>query len=334
MKLLQRFILLAGFATMALLLWRFKPATIWAQISQVGALGFLAILPFQICDHLLNALGWRFAFSAEDAIGVPFWRLVKVRIAGDGVNYLTPSGTIAGELVRPALLGDAAPAAVKNYSVAVAKFAQALAQMAFILVGLIFVLLGHLNILEGRELALSLAGTCLAMGIIGLALYVLTASGGWAVRLWRKFPNVGALREQMREYLMAHPGRFLLSTVCFMLGYAWGGAEVLLICYFMGLSMSPLAALAVEVFSNIVDSIMFFVPAKVGTQEAGKTAIFKLLGYRASQGLAFGLIRHTREIIWASGGFLYYALNRNPREPRTPPQAKLPPRSKPLSRGN
>ena len=93
-------------------------------------------------------------------------------------------------------------------------------------------------------------------------------------------------------------------------------------------------ALAVEIFSNIVDSMMFFVPAKVGTQEAGKTAIFHLLGYRAGQGLAFGLIRHTREVIWSSAGFLI--LRAQPQTAGEPASAsrKIPRRSEPLSRAD
>ena len=56
--------------------------------------------------------------------------------------------------------------------------------------------------------------------------------------------------------------------------------EIMLICYFMGLEISPIQALAVETLSNVVDALMFMVPAKVGTQEAGKVAIFKALGMR------------------------------------------------------
>ncbi|MBI3553299.1 MAG: flippase-like domain-containing protein [Elusimicrobia bacterium] len=89
MKTLQRLIVLAGLATIGVLLWRLNPTAVWGQVSSVGW-GFLAILPFQIFDHMLNALGWRYAFGAEDAGDLPFWLLVKVRIAGDGVNYLTP----------------------------------------------------------------------------------------------------------------------------------------------------------------------------------------------------------------------------------------------------
>jgi hypothetical protein len=311
MKILSRAILAAGLVTIAYLLWRLDPASVWGRISVVGW-GFALILPFQLFDHMLNALGWRFSFGAEDARRVPFWRLVAARIGGDGVNYLTPSGTIAGEFVRPALLGDVAPESVRNASVVVAKFAQALGQLAFILVGLVFVLLGRLHLLDGRELVLSVCGTMLAIAIIALALAVFTSAGGLADRLTKRSPRLAVLREDMRGYLKRHPGRFMAATIFFMLGFAWGGLEVLLIAHFMRLSVSPLKALAVEVLSNLADSLLFFVPAKIGTQEATKTAIFRVLGYNAAAGLAFGLIRHIREFVWAAGGFAYYAVTRRP----------------------
>ncbi len=310
MKAFNRLVLLAGVATLATLLWHFSPSTIWRDVSQVGLLGLVCILPFQIFDHLLNALGWRFAFTPEDAPKAKLGELVRARMAGDGVNYLTPSGQIAGEFVRPGMLGDALTQASKNTSVAIAKFAQALGQAVFIMVGLLFVVLGQMNVLDGRELWLSLCGALLVVGLIALAIFVITRQGGEKGVFWRVGgEKLQGLRGQMREFMLRHPGRFVLSTLGFTLGYAWGMLEVLLICHFMSVSVDPLQALAVETISNIIDAAFFMVPGKIGTQEAGKTAIFKALGLPAAQGLAFGLIRHVRELVWASAGFALYALN-------------------------
>ena len=62
--------------------------------------------------------------------------------------------------------------------------------------------------------------------------------------------------------------------------------------------------MAIEVLSAAIDSLLFMVPAKVGTQEGGKTAIFATLGLSASAGLAFGIVRHIRELAWAGFGLL------------------------------
>lgn len=309
-------------ATLLYLLWRFDPRQVWLEISQVG-LGMLLIVPFQIFDHMLNALGWRFCFSAEDAPDVPFWRLVYVRIAGDGVNYLTPSGTIAGELIRPGLLGPVKSDEVKNSSVAVAKFAQALGQALFILLGMVFVLQGQLDLLQGRQKILGYAGTVTVIFFVSLTMVLLTRRRADGTFYWPLKGNPGAMRARMRDYLDMHPGRFALATACFVLGYAWGAAEVMLICHFLGHPLPLVTCLAVETLSNVVDSLMFMVPAKLGTQEAGKTAIFAGLGLPASQGLALGIIRHTRELLWAGAGFIMYAVHQRRRYP-PPPGGPLP----------
>lgn len=309
MKGLERLILLAGFATLGILLWKFNPSEVWGEVSKVG-LGFAVIVPFQFFDHALNALGFRFAFSAEHARQIPFSRLLKARVAGDGVNYLTPSATIAGELIRPAMIGDCASAEVRNTAVVVAKLTQALGQALFILLGLIFVLEGRLDLLPARQRALAAAGALFVMAGVGAAVVLLTSRGRQGDYLWKAGGRFLGVREQMRRYMRRHPGRFALSSVFFAAGYAWGALEVMLICHFMGIPVPLRTALAIEVLSGVIESLLFMVPAKVGTQEAGKTAIFHALGYPAGRGLAFGIIRHARELLWAGTGFALYALSR------------------------
>lgn len=309
MRLLERLILLAGFATLGVLLWKFDPSQVWGEVSKVGW-GFAVIVPFQFFDHALNSLGFRFAFSAEHARQIPFSRLLKARIAGDGVNYLTPSATIAGELIRPAMIGDCASAEVRNTAVVVAKLTQALGQALFILVGLLIVLQGRVDLLPGRQRFLAMGGALFVMAGVGLVLVLLTRRGPSGDYLWKAGGRFLGVREQLRRYMRRHPGRFTLSGVLFAAGYAWGALEVMLICHFMGMPVDPRTALTIEVLSGVIESLLFMVPAKVGTQEAGKTAIFHALGYPAGRGLAFGIIRHARELIWAALGFSLYAASR------------------------
>lgn len=324
MKWATRLILAAGFATLGFLLWHFSPSAVWADISQIGLLGLAVVISMQIIDQSLNALAWRYCFAPKDAKGLPFWVLIKGRMAGDGVNYLTPSGTVAGEFVRPGILGDLRSSEVKNSSVFVGKLSQALAQPVFILVGMLFLVLDRYNVLEGRELLVTIGGALLVVALVSLALFVLSAkskTGDGGGRFLAHFggERVVAMRRQMPAYLRHHPMRFVAATFFFTAGYGFGIVEVLVITRFMGLTLDPVQALAVETFSNVVDSMMFFVPAKVGTQEAGKVAIFHILGFSAGAGLAFGLIRHTREIVWASAGFLIYAVNQRKAAPRAEP---------------
>lgn len=329
MSWLKRLVLAAGLATFCYLLWHFDPRLVWAEVAGFGW-AFAVVIPFQLFDHAINAQGWRFAFRPEDAGRVPLWKLIYVRVAGDGVNYLTPSANIGGEFVRPAMLGPVASPEARITSVVLAKFTQALGQACFIVSGMLLLIHGKLDFLGPAQKAAALTFTGLTAGSVLLAIWVLTHPGRLGDRVWALAARLGNVREPLRRFVADHPWRLVLSAFFFGLGYAWGAFEVWLICFFMGVPMDLRTAFAVEVLSNVVDSAMFMVPAKVGTQEAGKTAIFAGLGLPARQGLAFGLIRHVRELVWAAMGLGLYALHRRRPEAATP-GSPLPP-AEPASR--
>jgi hypothetical protein len=301
-------IIVLGTATFLYLLWSFGPMRVWERLRLFGW-GFAAVLPFQIFDHALNALGWRFAFAPDEARKVSFLDLMRVRVAGDGVNYLTPSGNIAGEFVRPGMLRADLPDDAKVTSVVVAKAAQAVGQSLFVLFGLIY-------LINARSYAFNVgqagwAATGMSTILFGVSLCVGLFVAKPPIWLKSRFPalfdKTEPVRRHLRSYLTRHPGRLLGSTVFFMLGYAWGAAEIWLICRFLGVPIGPETALCIEFLSNLVDSFAFMVPAKIGTQEAGKAVIFKGLGLAADVGFTAGLIRHAREMLWAGAGLGLYA---------------------------
>lgn len=307
-----RLVLLCGFATFLYLLWSFDPRRIWSDLVAFGW-GFLVLLPFQICDHALNALGWLLAFPPERTAQVGYWDLVRVRVAGDGVNYLTPSAKLGGEFVRPGMLRGPLPDEVKTTSVLVAKVTQTVGQAFFILSGLGYLLHAHLFQFQGREATIGAFGVggILFGLVLGVSL-LLIQPPAW---LKRRFPEAveayervsAKVRPLLKSYLLSHPLRLLGSIAFFMGGYTWGAAEVWLICRFLGLPLSVETALSIEFLSNLVDALAFWVPAKVGTQEGGKAAIFKGLGLSPSLGFTVGLIRHVRELCWAGLGLGLYA---------------------------
>lgn len=302
------FVLLAGTATFLYLLWSFGPLKVFNDLRAFGW-GFALLLPFQLLDHAVNALGWRYSFPTEAAGKVSFWDLVKVRVAGDGVNYLTPSGNIAGEFIRPAMLGGGLPMDVKITSVFTAKAAQAIGQALFILLGLVYVVFGRISTFEPAKLIWGAAGTFVILG--GVTFLVWALAHRPPMWLQTRFPKVveatSPVRGQLKDYLTRHPGRMAASTVLFMLGYAWGALEIWLIAHFMGLELALSSALAIEFLSNLIDAMAFMVPAKIGTQEAGKAAIFAGLGLPPASGFTLGLIRHVRELLWAGFGLSLYA---------------------------
>lgn len=284
-----------GLAAVAALGWLAGPGAVTAALLDVGW-GVVLIIAQEIVAHVLNALGWRFAFARKHAAGLRFPELVRLRVAGDAVNYLTPSATIAGEIARAAMLRGRCAADVAAASIVVAKTAQTLAQGFVIGAGV--VALGA-RLSPGRPAISVLIGS--AVAIAGTVLLLMSTRRGrsLAARAW---PWLAAIGRRLGEFVRCHPGRAALSTLMFVLAYAWGAFEAYWICRFLHLPVTISTALAIEVLSITVDGMLFGVPAKLGTQEGGKMAVFAALGLPVSLGLAFGVVRHVRELTWAAVG--------------------------------
>src|SRR5262249_16939113 len=151
---------------------------------------------------------WRFAFAREHVASLRFGELLRLRLAGDAINYLTPSATIAGEYARVAMLGDRLGADIRASSVVVAKSTQTLAQAVFIAAGLSLLGAGFVIAGPGRSLAFWGLGLGLPLAIVFV--YGWTAAG-LGVR-----PSLGNAVNRLVAFLRNHPGRVVLSTFMFV----------------------------------------------------------------------------------------------------------------------
>lgn len=313
MKKLELILLAAGLVMIAWIARQTGWQTAFAAVSAVGW-GFALVFIQEIVAHVCNTLGWKYSINPEMDKALPFGRVLVMRVAGDGINYLTPSATLAGEWARAAMMGQAHALEDRVSSVALAKLTQTLAMALFSIMGLGWIFAAHIDIAALKAL-IGKGGWVLAAIIAIVVALELRASGtnngkqqGPATEKTTLLAKLKSIDKCMMEYLRQYPGRFALSVWWFFAAYAWGAFEVWLICHLMGIRVSPGMCMLVETLSVFVDAIFFAVPAKAGTQEASKTAIFAALNLGASAGFAFGIVRHLREILWAVTGFgLYYA---------------------------
>lgn len=297
MTITQKLLAVLGALGLVVLLWHVDLVQVQLALLHVGW-GMALILGQEIVAHVLNALAWRCAFSPDDARAFSLVELVRLRVAGDAVNYLTPTATLGGEVARTVMLSHRRAADIRAVSVIVAKSTQTLAQTLFITAGLGFV---ATRWVRSEDLRWLLIGSVALALVIGLVLACALGARGRFAAAWRR-----AFGDRLLAFLRAYPGRVALSTLLFALGYAWGVFEAFWICRFLMLPVPVLIAVAIEVLSVTVDGILFMIPAKIGTQEGGKAAVFATLGLPASVGLAFGVVRHVRELVWAAVGMLLY----------------------------
>ena len=86
-----------------------------------------------------------------------------------------------------------------------------------------------------------------------------------------------------------------------------GIVEVYIALHWLDAGATWTRAAVIEVLSVSFDALLFFVPAKAGTQEGGKVLIFTLLGLDPAKGLTLGIARRLRELTWSMVGLTVLA---------------------------
>ena len=313
MKRLPRVFLAAGIALFVFLLWRIGPGVLAADLRRVGArLGILVALG--AATFAFDTLGWRFAIPREER-GIPFRSLFAMRIAGDAVNYVTPSAAVGGELVRIALLRRFVPAVPAIASVVLLVIVQFFSQLIFVAAGIVYCLP---RLLAGRYAALAAIPlgflAALAAGLVFLAVRSdgfrridrFTRRFAW-LRRFADAQNAEALDREIFGAFRSRPADLAAAVICFLAAWSVGVVEAWLILRFLHAPVSWGTAFSIESLSVLIETAFFFVPAKAGTQEGGKVAIFAALGLSAADGFALGFVRRLRELTWAMVGLVTFA---------------------------
>ena len=313
--------LLVGLGILGGTVWYVGLSELARDLGTIGW-GLAVILLVESLGVVLNTWGWALAFPAGER-RVSHGRLLAARLAGDGVNYLTPSATVGGELLRIRLLGADVPRSLRWASVSVAKLGQTVAQVVFVVLGLGLVL----PRLLGTTPWVAWLGGAAAAILASVAFVWLIGRGLWAT-LWGVARRVGLRRivptawigpGQDLDAALGRLGgwRIAASLGCFVGGWAVGAAEIYLILVWLGGPVDWQTALALETGSVLIDGILFFVPGKVGTQEGGKVVLFAALGLSPARGFTVGIIRRIRELTYAGLGLAALGWLMARRAPRT-----------------
>ncbi len=311
LRIAERVFLVGGLVLFVFLIRELGARTVFDNLRVVGW-GILLIIGQEALAYLANTLGWWAAFPSPRP-AIPFRQLLAARTAGDAVNYVTPTATLGGEFVRTRFLHGHATGTALVASVTVAKLCQTIAQIVFVVIGLT-VIVDETPLPSGIRHGL-MAGLS-AFSALVLVLILAQRRGMFTpllrlaqwLRLSTRAPELTQQLQHLDEEIARihgnAPGAVFLSVMGFLTGWACGVVEIYLILLFLGVPVSVQRALTIEILSVAIDGMLFFVPAKVGTQEGGKVLIFTILGLDPAKGLALGILRRIRELTWALIGLL------------------------------
>ena len=265
--------------------------------------GLMAIVALSLVRLFLQTRSWATALR-QDGIRPTTSELMFLRLASQGIGYLTILGPAASEPMKIKLLqhhrGSATAATLVDTGV---YWVSA----AFVLVaGLVSATL----IFTHSQRASLLLASIVTAGIVVLVQPKLILSR-LVLFLSRHAPRwltkAAQIETEIRTFARLHPAAIrqmlLLDLACQVLLLA----EVATVLYFLHLPIRGGAILSIEAAGRAVRMIGGWLPARIGADESGAAAAFAGLGMPAAAGLALALARRVRDMLNSLVGLLWLA---------------------------
>jgi uncharacterized protein (TIRG00374 family) len=301
MRIVRVLPLAGGLLALALLIRHFGLESITVALGRIAWWQFVLVCLAYGLSLTLDTLGWQFTLVVDRP---GFSKLLAARCAGQALNVVTALGGVGGEAIKAWLLRREVPYERSVPSLILAKTAEVVAQSLLLVTGLA---VAWATGVVGWALIGPMC-SLLAVEVICVTGFVLVQVTGGVGRVGRILTRLGAGRvvrrvdTNVRKFYRAHWRSFLLAVGCHFAGWLVGVIEVLLILWSLRVSASLVAALVMESLGTGVRFATFFIPGSLGSLEGANAAAFAALGWAASDGLAFSLVRRGRQAVWIGLG--------------------------------
>lgn len=286
---------------------------------RVAGWGLMLTVSLEAVARFANTLGWR--VTIEDCprrLGLG--QLFAARIAGEAVDYVTPSAQLGGQFVMAMMVRRKLRMAAGLVTVVVAALAEMVGQVGFITGGMLAVLPFEAEFHHLLWPALGGLGLAIAMAA---AFFYVQIKRPFS-RLWRAAVHLDLSRianDEMRDaaaeadtllldFYARHRWRLVVSCLCYLVAWSLGPLEIYILLLLLHEPVTWEIALLVEVFGQLIERATFMIPAKLVSQEGGKALVMVMLGYPADVGFAVGLLRRFKEMLWVLFGLLSLTLHR------------------------
>jgi uncharacterized membrane protein YbhN (UPF0104 family) len=294
-------LLILGLIGLVALVSHLGADAIVAAVARVTWWQFALICAVHALSVVADTLAWRLTLTGErPSIG----RLYAARCAGEAFNLVTTLGSVGGEAVKAWVLRREVPYEASVPSLILAKTSLVVAQVWLLALGV--VLLWATG--TGRDALLGPMTSLLAVeivavgGFLAVQIYGVIGRAGRLLRWLGGVERAERLDHALRSYYRDAWPAFVASAGLHLVGWLIGAVEALLVLHSLRIPATAGTALIIEALGSGVRFATFLVPASLGTLEGANAAAFAALGWTASAGLAFTLVRRARQVVWIGLG--------------------------------
>ncbi len=310
---LQKWFFLAGLLLFAYLIYRLNPSVLLQHLRRVGP-NFFFILAATGAQYVSYSLAWEIFLKSRKRL-ISFWEILKIKIAGEAVNAITPLSWGGGDPARVLMLKAHVPVAEGAASVVVDRTLNNLALALFLIGGTIAAFL-RFSLPTFLKVGIPLA--ILAVTAVSVFVYLRSHEGiteffldlAERLRIKRNFSEKTRLRAReidgyISGFYKNHRGGFLAAFLLHLLGRLFGLMEIFLAAWFLGFPLSFMDSYLLAMLTVVVNMIFVFIPGAMGVMEGAFAAVFALFNLDPAVGTSIQILRRARMVFWTSVGFVF-----------------------------
>lgn len=283
----------------------------WPQIMLLIGVNGLILL-------LINARWW--IILRGHGYSVPFFALLRYRLAAFGVSYFTPGPHFGGEPLQVYLVEkeQQAPRVTAIAAMSLDKSLEMLVNFTFLLAGVII-------IIEQRTLGESVGGEAIVFAgiLLLIPLGYLTAvwaghapaswllalfirmplwqgvarsrAPGWLARLRNGHQAVLSSEKETSDFFRRAPWAVVLALLVSIAAWVLMILEFWLMVAFLGVSLSLIQLLTALTAARI--AILLLLPGSIGALEASQAFAFGAMGLNPAIGISASLLIRGRDVL-------------------------------------
>ncbi len=305
----------AGVLILALLFYSFG---VQKTIDDILAMGwrFWIIAGIFLFNNIFMTIAWKVLINHPVRPSY-YLQLFLARVAGDSTSSVNAMASAAGEALKAIYIKDVIPIQTGLASVVLDRTIHIISNVLMMLTGIVisFFVLNipiwfSIGTLAAFVLLFYMMMVILRKQRQGFVRYLLTRiPARWLDRLmnekrWQKVDTldgdisfVFSTRETMKSF-------YLSLAVHYLSGFFFSSLEIYLIVIFSGNSITFVHSMFLYIFSMFLTSVIFFMPANLGTSEGSFSLALRFLGYDPAIGLTVGLIKRLRTLVWSLIGIV------------------------------
>lgn len=310
------------------IIWEADPVILWEKVTAFGV-GVVYFVLAEGVGDIFHTWGTGRCFS-RDQRKIPFFNLLMIRNVGMSYNYITPTSGFGGDVVKGVLIERYVGRSEAASVIIIDKLTFGITQFGMAFFGSAVVLF-WIDIPLGAKIGFWIASVLMLAGFIGFLFFqragwfgpfmqrIAGIFAGQRARDWVA-KNLAEVDARLHAYYRKQGFDLILSMFWHGAAFAMGIVQAWLFLHFVFEADDWSKACAIWFLGTWFDVIVFMVPSGLGTQELSRALVFKSIEFQWNEGVAFSMIMRFNDIVWATTGFLCYAIELAQKRPAKEPQ--------------